>query len=68
MGLKDALRGKRVYFDTNIFIHLLEGSEQFEAAMLDIRDLIADDGIQVSSCDLIFTEMLPLHARNRDKG
>ncbi len=67
MGLKNALRGKRAYFDANIFIYLLEGSEQFEAAMSDIRDLIADNEIQISSCDLIFTEMLPFHARKRDQ-
>lgn len=58
MGLKKALHGKRVYFDANIFIYLLEGNETFETVLSDLRDLIADEAITVVSSDLVYTEAL----------
>jgi len=68
MGLKERLRGKRVYFDANIFIYLLEGNELFEPAVSQLRDLIADDQITVISSDLIYTEVLahPALSGNKD--
>jgi len=68
MGLKEALRGKRVYFDTNIFIYLLEGNKSFENPISCIRELIEDEDIFIVSCDLTYTEMLPIHARNEDEA
>lgn len=59
MGLKNILRDKRVYFDTNIFIYLLEGSEQFQDALSDLEALIANEAIKITSCDLVYTEILP---------
>ena len=67
MGLKNILRDKRVYFDTNIFIYLLEGSEQFQDALSDLEALIANEAIKITSCDLVYTEILPCHARKPDK-
>ncbi len=67
MGLAGTLRDRRVYFDTNIFIYLLEGSEPFVAALREVRDLIADQRITVVSCDLVHAEILPLHARRNDQ-
>lgn len=67
MGLKTLLRGKRVYFDANIFIYLLEGNEIFEPAVRQLRDLIADDQITVISSDLIYTEVLAHPALSGDK-
>lgn len=58
MGLKEVLHGKRVYFDANIFIYLLEGNEAFEPALIDLRDLIAEEQITVTSSDLVYTEVL----------
>ena len=68
MGLKDILRDKRVYFDTNIFIYLLEGSEHFQDALSDLEALIANKAIKVASCDLVYTELLPFHAGKPDKA
>ena len=56
MGLKNILRDKRVYFDTNIFIYLLEGSEHFQDALSDLEALIANEAIKIASCDLVYTE------------
>lgn len=68
MGLKERLRGKRVYFDANIFIYLLEGNEVFEPAVSQLRDLISEDQITVMSSDLIYTEVLahPALSGNKD--
>ena len=68
MGLKDILRDKRVYFDTNIFIYLLEGSEHFQDALRDLEALIAHETIKVTSCDLVYTELLPFHAGQPNKA
>ena len=67
MGLKSLLRGKRVYFDANIFIYLLEGNEIFEPAIRQLRDLITDDQITVISSDLIYTEVLAHPALSGDQ-
>lgn len=67
MGLKNILRDKRVYFDTNIFIYLLEGSEHFQDALSDLEALIANEVIKIVSCDLVYTEILPCHAGKSDK-
>lgn len=64
--LKDTLMGKRVYFDTNIFIYILEGNSILETAINDLRDLILEENITVTSCDLTYTELLPFHARKKD--
>lgn len=58
MGLREILEGKRVYFDANIFIYLLEGNEVFEPAVSVLRDLIAEEQITVTSSDLVYTEVL----------
>lgn len=58
MGLRKILEGKRVYFDANIFIYLLEGNEVFEPAVSVLRDLIAEEQITVTSSDLVYTEVL----------
>lgn len=64
--LKDILKGKRVYFDANIFIYILEGNPSLTTVINDLRDLIFQGDITVTSCDLIYTEILPFHARKKD--
>ena len=49
MGLREVLLGKRVYLDTNIFIYLFEGSEQFKEAMAALEVLLAQGSIKAVS-------------------
>ena len=46
-----------MYFDTNIFIYLLEGNENFQNALSDLDELMANEAIKVTSCDLVYTEI-----------
>jgi predicted nucleic acid-binding protein len=63
MGLKNVLQHKEVYFDTNIFIYLLEGNKDFETQLLEIQALVENDEVSVFSSDLVYTELLPPHAK-----
>jgi predicted nucleic acid-binding protein len=69
MGLIQTLRSQNVYFDANIFIYLLEGSDNYSQSLSDITSLIANNQISVVCSDLVYTEMLPYHAkRNNHKA
>jgi predicted nucleic acid-binding protein len=68
MGLIKILKENDVYFDANIFIYLLEGNDNYNKALNDIRTLIANDQIRICSCDLIYTEILPYHAKQKNQG
>ncbi|MEL6722073.1 MAG: type II toxin-antitoxin system VapC family toxin [Pseudomonadota bacterium] len=67
MELIEILKENDVYFDTNIFIYLLEGNETYIEALDDIRRLITINQIRVFSSDLIYTEILPYHARQNNQ-
>lgn len=67
MGLKNALQNKNVYFDTNIFIYLLEGYKEYSALLSGIQALIENNQISVFSSDLVYTELLPPHAKLGNK-
>ena len=66
MGLKSALENKKVYFDSNIFIYLLEGSKEFSELLLDIRTLVESRSINVFSSSLVYTELIPPHAKQEN--
>jgi predicted nucleic acid-binding protein len=59
MGVKERLRGKRVYFDTNIFIYLLEGNDTLRAQIKTLQALIMAGDISIFSSELAYTEILP---------
>lgn len=60
----DALQGCRVYFDTNIFIYLLEGTAEFEAQMSELREGLQNREFEACASDLILTELLPPLVKN----
>ena len=69
MGLIQTLSSQNVYFDANIFIYLLEGNDSYSQALSDITSLIANNQVNVVCSDLVYTEMLPHHAkRNNHKA
>ena len=47
MELKNILRNKNVYFDSNIFIYLLEGNDELSDLLADIKELIANRDIGI---------------------
>jgi predicted nucleic acid-binding protein len=59
MGLSERLHGKRVYFDTNIFIYLLEGNETLRAQIDALKASILEGDCSIFASDLVFTEILP---------
>lgn len=67
MGLKSKIQNKEVYFDTNIFIYLLEGNKDYAKLLGEIQTLIEDNEINVFSGDLVYTELLPPHAKQGNK-
>ena len=58
MELRNILQGKSIYFDTNIFIYLLEGNTVLEPVLETLRKLISHEQIQVHSSQLVYTEIL----------
>jgi len=66
MGLRENLRGKRVYVDTNIFIYLLEGNESLSVEIAGMRAAILSNECILISSDLIYTEILPPLVRSEN--
>lgn len=58
MGLRDRLKGKRVYFDANIFIYLMEGYPAFETELQDIRNSIRYGESHICTSELTLCEVL----------
>jgi predicted nucleic acid-binding protein len=59
MGISERLRGKRVYFDTNIFIYLLEGNETLHTQIDELKASILEGDCSIFASDIVFTEILP---------
>lgn len=66
MGLIDKLLCRAVYFDTNIFIYLLEGSVEYAKQIRSIKLAIEAGEFKVFSSEIIFSEILPLHVKAND--
>ena len=58
MGLREALRGRRVYLDANVFIYLVEGSLEFEAKLAEIRQCIFHAECEFVTSELTLCEVL----------
>lgn len=66
MGLRSRLRGARVYFDTVVFIYLLEGFSAYRTALFDIRDAIVAGETEIVTSELTLCELLvPLFRAGR---
>jgi predicted nucleic acid-binding protein len=67
MGLIDLLKGKRVYFDTNIFIYIIEGSLQYQNIIDDIAQSIIQKDFEIHTSYITLTEILPPLVKRGDK-
>ena len=64
MGLKEKIRRKKIYFDTNIFIYLFEGNKTAIPQIKLLQPLIEQEEITVVSSALVYAEMLPPVVKN----
>jgi predicted nucleic acid-binding protein len=58
MGLRDELKGKRIYFDANIYIYLMEGFPALETSLRDIRDSLYYGEAHICTSELTLCEVL----------
>jgi predicted nucleic acid-binding protein len=58
VGVRDALQGKRVYFDANIFIYLMEGYAAFGPALEEIHESLSRRETEVVTSELTLFEVL----------
>jgi predicted nucleic acid-binding protein len=68
MGLREKLKGKRVYFDANIFIYLMEGFPALETRLREIRDSIYHGESNICTSELTLCEVLVPAFRTNNTG
>jgi predicted nucleic acid-binding protein len=66
MGIAELIRGKRVYFDTMIFIYLIEGSDEFKNQLTEITNILLDGDTEIVTSELTLCETLVVPFRNND--
>jgi predicted nucleic acid-binding protein len=66
MGIRQAIKGKRVYFDTNVFIYLVEGYVDFETSLNEIRESILHQEAEIFTSELTLCEVLVLPFRSNN--
>ena len=59
MGLIEKLKGKRVYFDTNIFIYVIEGSTEYQKIIDELTKSIIQKEFEAHTSYITLTEILP---------
>ena len=67
-GLLARFRGRKVYFDTNLFIYVLNGTPGLSAAGVQWLDACAQGAIQGVTGDLTLAELLVQPLRLNDAG
>jgi predicted nucleic acid-binding protein len=66
MGIRQAIKGKRVYFDTNVFIYLVEGYVDFETSLNEIRESTLHQEAEIFTSELTLSEVLVLPFRSNN--
>lgn len=67
MGLRETLKDRAVFFDTNIFIYLLEGSAVFKRQIHSIQLGIKYAEFAVFASEIVFAEILPVHVKANNR-
>lgn len=60
------MRGKRVYFDSNVFVYLIEGYRELEEKLRDIRDSILNAEAEIVTSELTLCEVLVVPFRENN--
>nr|VFJ45894.1 MAG: Predicted nucleic acid-binding protein, contains PIN domain [Candidatus Kentron sp. DK]VFJ47603.1 MAG: Predicted nucleic acid-binding protein, contains PIN domain [Candidatus Kentron sp. DK] len=68
MGLREKLEGRRVYFDANIFIYLLEGYKELEWQIEEIRSSLVLGECEIFTSELTLCEILVYPLGNQDNN
>jgi predicted nucleic acid-binding protein len=66
MGIGETIAGKRVYFDTNIFIYVLEEFAEAAAQLHEIRAALLTGDCEVFTSELTLCELLVPHFRSNN--
>ena len=66
MGIRQNLKGKRCYFDTIVFIYLLEGYAVYSSVLNEIRGAILRQEAEIFTSDLTLCEALVAPFRLND--
>lgn len=67
MGIEASLKGKRVYFDTNIFIYIFEGSPQYQDAIKLVLQLVESEEIEAFTNEITLGELLVFPFKNKQE-
>lgn len=68
MGVRALLRGQRVYFDTMIFVYLVEGFAKLQRELEDIRQSVLHRECEIFTSELTLCEVLVSPFRNNDSA
>mgnify|MGYP000442231372 CR=1 FL=1 len=68
MGLVKALKGKRVYFDTNIFIYIIEGSPKYQHIIDELIKSLVHKEFEIHTNYITLTEILPPLVKRGDQN
>jgi predicted nucleic acid-binding protein len=63
MGVRQEIKGKRVYFDTNVFIYLVEDYPAFQTSLNEIHDSILHQEAEIFTSELTLCEVLVMPFR-----
>ena len=63
MGIRQEIKGRRVYFDTNVFIYLVEGYPAFQTSLNEIREAILHQEAEIFTSELTLCEVLVIPFR-----
>jgi predicted nucleic acid-binding protein len=66
MGIGERITGKRVYFDTNIFIYVLEGFPKAAQQLQEVRTALLTGACEVFTSELTLCELLVPHFRSNN--
>lgn len=67
MGLKEKIKGKQVYLDTNIFVYIFENDETYKESLETLIDSIASTDIKIFTSELTLGEILVFPLKNNDQ-
>ncbi len=67
MAIVDQVVGKRVYFDTNIFIYIFEGSPEYQDIVMPLIALAESDDIAIFTNEITLGELLVSPFKNQQK-
>ena len=66
MGIKEKIKGKRVYVDTNILIYLFEGFQDYRHLIQEIADCIDNGEITLFTGEITIGEIMVMPFKKND--